>query len=69
MSDQNGDQSLPGRDSGKNSQLRNGGKLAVMPTGAFVATTNPAQFRMALVSLLGGAIGLVAGVIAYALYI
>jgi H+/Cl- antiporter ClcA len=67
MSDQNGDQSLPGRDSGKNSQLMNGGKLAVMPTGAFVVTPT-AQFRMALVSLLAGAIGLVAGVIAYALY-
>src|SRR5581483_2946360 len=67
MSDQNGDQPLPGRGNAENSQFMNGGKLAVTPTGAFVVTP-PAQFRMVLVSLLAGAIGLIAGVIAYALY-
>jgi len=45
----------------------NGGKLAVMPT-EHLSLHHPRQFRMALVSLLGGAIGLVAGAIAYALY-
>src|SRR5437667_1672272 len=67
MSDQNGDQTLPGRDSSENSQFMNGGKLAVTPTGTSFVTP-PAQFRMALVSLLACAIGLIAGVIAYALY-
>jgi len=68
MSDQNGDQSLPAGYSGKNSQLMNGGKLAVMPTGAFVATP-PAQFRMGPGIFAGRCDRLVAGAIAYALYI
>jgi chloride channel protein, CIC family len=67
MSDQNDDKPLPRRTSNGKSQFGNGGKLAVAPTGAFYVTP-PAQFRMALVSSLAGAIGLVAGVIAYALY-
>ena len=67
MSDQSDDKPLPGRTSNGKSQFMNGGKLAVAPTGAFFVTP-PAQFRMALVSLLAGAIGLVAGVIAYVLY-
>jgi H+/Cl- antiporter ClcA len=66
MSDHNGDTPLP-PDSNENSQFMNGGKLAVSPTGAFFVTP-PARFRMALVSFLAGAIGLIAGVIAYALY-
>src|SRR6202041_1374605 len=66
MSDHNGEQPLP-PDSNENSQFVNGGKLAVSPTGAFFVTP-PARFRMALVSLLAGAIGLIAGVIAYILY-
>jgi len=67
MSDQNDDKPLPRRTSNGKSQFGNGGELAVAPTGAFFVTP-PAQFRMALVSSLAGAIGLVAGVIAYALY-
>src|SRR5580692_1123288 len=66
MSDHNGEQPLP-PGSSENSQFMNGGKLAVSPTGAFFVTP-PARFRMALVSMLAGAIGLIAGVIAYALY-
>src|ERR1700735_3207555 len=66
MSDHNGDPPLA-PDSNENSQFMNGGKLAVSPTGAFFVTP-PARFRMALVSLLGGGVGLIAGVIAYALY-
>jgi len=45
----------------------NGGKLALAPTGGSFVTP-PARFRTALVSFLAGAIGLISGVIAYALY-
>ena len=67
MSEQNADQHLLGLDSSQNSQSTKSRKLAVAPTGVFFVA-QPAQFRVGLVSLLAGAIGLVAGVIAYGLY-
>ncbi|HEY2455970.1 MAG TPA: chloride channel protein [Candidatus Acidoferrum sp.] len=44
-----------------------GGRLAMLPTGEMV-TTDPAQFRMLLISVLAAGIGLIAGGIAFLLY-
>jgi chloride channel protein, CIC family len=46
---------------------RNGGRLAVMPTGESVIAPS-AQFRTLLISFLAAGIGLVAGCIAFLLY-
>ncbi|HUM05203.1 MAG TPA: chloride channel protein [Terriglobales bacterium] len=67
MSTQNRDQAPPHQNDGHNSQFRHEDKAKSSAARA-ARSTAPAQFRMLLVSLLAGMIGLIAGVIAYALY-
>ena len=67
MSAKNGDRSRPQQNGRGDSQFGNAGELAVAPAEVSFSTP-PARFRMALVSSLAAGIGLIAGVIAYALY-
>src|SRR5438105_5823370 len=59
-----------GKSASRNSVDQTGTPLPALGTDGIrpIAGQAPAQFRLALISFLAGAIGLVAGVIAFALY-